>query len=154
MASGAHVTEEYIAEFKEAFAVFDKDSKEPSAMTLAELQTICKQLEINVPEAELSKWIKPVDQDGGGSIDFPKFLTFLDGYMKEAYPKEPKIELKDAFNVFDATNKGTISADELRTALTTLGESLNEKEIEDFMSVAGSGDIDYAALTAKLQAAQ
>ena len=34
------------------------------------------------------------------------------------------------------------------------GESLNEKEIEDFMTLAGSGDIDYAALTAKLQAAQ
>eukprot|EP00457_Paulinella_chromatophora_P011185 gb/GEZN01011313.1/.p1 GENE.gb/GEZN01011313.1/~~gb/GEZN01011313.1/.p1 ORF type:complete len:167 (+),score=36.76 gb/GEZN01011313.1/:36-503(+) len=154
MASGPHVTEEYIAEFKEAFSVFSKEAKEPSAMTLGELQTIVKQLELTIPDPELQNWIKPVDADGQGSIDFPAFLDFLEGYMKKSYPKEPKIELKDAFNVFDANNKGTISAKELRQVLTTLGETLKEDEIADFMQLAGGAEqIDYASLTSKLQQA-
>lgn len=56
------LTEEQIAEFKEAFSLFDKDGD--GTITTKELGTVMRSLGQNPTEAELQDMINGVDADG------------------------------------------------------------------------------------------
>uniref|UniRef100_A0A2C9LU79 EF-hand domain-containing protein n=1 Tax=Biomphalaria glabrata TaxID=6526 RepID=A0A2C9LU79_BIOGL len=56
------LTEETIAEFKEAFSLFDKDGD--GTITTKELGTVMRSLGQNPTEAELQDMINEVDADG------------------------------------------------------------------------------------------
>jgi calmodulin len=54
-------------------------------------------------------------------------------------------ELLNAFKVFDKDGSGTISSDELRNVLKSLGENLTDDEVEEMIKLAdrdGDGHID------------
>lgn len=100
------MTEEQIAEFKEAFSLFDKDGD--GTITTKELGTVMRSLGQNPTEAELqvraaptdklNRWfqdmINEVDADGNGTIDFPEFLTMMARKMKDTDSEE---EIREAF---------------------------------------------------------
>lgn len=90
------LTEEQIAEFKEAFSLFDKDGD--GTITTKELGTVMRSLGQNPTEAELQDMINEVDADGNGTIDFPEFLTLMARKMKDTDSEE---EILEAFKVFD-----------------------------------------------------
>ncbi|XP_013381518.1 calmodulin-like isoform X2 [Lingula anatina] len=71
----AQLTDEQIAEFKEAFSLFDKNGD--GTITTKELGTVMRSLGLNPTEAELVDMIKEVDADGNGTIDLPEFLTMM-----------------------------------------------------------------------------
>jgi len=108
-AGDEQLTEEQIAEFKEAFSLFDKDGD--GTITTKELGTVMRSLGQNPTEAELQDMINEVDADGNGTIDFPEFCTLMARKMKDTDSEE---ELKEAFRVFDKDGNGFISAAELR----------------------------------------
>lgn len=59
-------------------------------------------------------------------------------------------ELREAFNVFDRDGTGTISREELRAVMVSLGESLTEKDIDEMLKEAdtdGDGQIDCEYLS-------
>ena len=89
------LTEEQIAEFKEAFSLFDKDGD--GTITTKELGTVMRSLGQNPTEAELQDMINEVDADGNGTIDFPEFLSLMARKMKDTDTEE---ELIEAFKVF------------------------------------------------------
>merc|ERR1712005_61399 len=109
VAGEEQLTEEQISEFKEAFALFDKDGD--GTITTKELGTVMRSLGQNPTEAELQDMINEVDADGNGTIDFPEFLTMMARKMKDTDSEE---ELREAFKVFDKDGNGFISAAELR----------------------------------------
>lgn len=56
-------------------------------------------------------------------------------------------ELVEAFRVFDRNDVGSVSAEELRSALKTYGESLEDDDIEQIIKLASvkeNGSIDYS----------
>ena len=135
------LTEEQIAEFKEAFALFDKDGD--GTITTKELGTVMRSLGQNPTEAELQDMINEVDVDGNGTIDFPEFLSLMARKMKETDTEE---ELMEAFRVFDRDGNGFISAHELRHVMTNLGEKLTNEEVDEMIKEAdldGDGAINY-----------
>ncbi|KAM3145871.1 hypothetical protein pb186bvf_002166 [Paramecium bursaria] len=135
------LTEEQIAEFKEAFALFDKDGD--GTITTKELGTVMRSLGQNPTEAELQDMINEVDADGNGTIDFPEFLALMARKMKEQDSEE---ELIEAFKVFDRDGNGLISAAELRHVMTNLGEKLTDDEVDEMIREAdidGDGHINY-----------
>lgn len=73
------LTEEQIAEFKEAFSLFDKDGD--GTITTKELGTVMRSLGQNPTEAELQDMINEVDADGMYSILFVPFLTFFCSFL-------------------------------------------------------------------------
>merc|ERR1712118_262062 len=77
------LTEEQIAEFKEAFSLFDKDGD--GTITTKELGTVMRSLVQNPTEAELQDMINEVDADGNGTIDFPEFLSLMARKMKHGH---------------------------------------------------------------------
>ena len=135
------LTDEQIAEFKEAFALFDKDGD--GTITTKELGTVMRSLGQNPTEAELQDMINEVDVDGNGTIDFPEFLSLMARKMKETDTEE---ELMEAFRVFDRDGNGFISAHELRHVMTNLGEKLTNEEVDEMIKEAdldGDGAINY-----------
>jgi calmodulin len=135
------LTEEQIAEFKEAFSLFDKDGD--GTITTKELGTVMRSLGQNPTEAELQDMINEVDADGNGTIDFPEFLTMMARKMKDTDSEE---EIVEAFKVFDKDGNGFISAAELRHVMTNLGEKLTDEEVDEMIREAdidGDGQINY-----------
>ena len=99
------LSNEQIAEFKEAFSLFDKDGD--GTITTKELGTVMRSLGQNPTEAELQDMINEVDQDGFGTIDLPEFLTLMASKMQDSDSEEE--DLKEAFRVYDRDGSGFIS---------------------------------------------
>uniref|UniRef100_T1JKN4 EF-hand domain-containing protein n=1 Tax=Strigamia maritima TaxID=126957 RepID=T1JKN4_STRMM len=135
------LTEELVAEFKEAFMLFDKD--EDGTITTAELGVVMRSLGQRPTENELRDLVNEIDVEGNGTIEFNEFLQMMSKKMKDSDSEE---ELREAFKVFDKTGDGFISASELRHVMTNLGEKLTDEEVDDMIKEAdldGDGRVNY-----------
>jgi len=135
------LTEEQVAEAKEAFSLFDKDGD--GTITTKELGTVLRALGQNPTEAELSDMINEVDADGNGTVDFPEFLSLTSRRMKDTDTEE---ELIEAFKAFDRDGSGFISSAELRHVMSNLGEKITDEEMDEMLreaDVGGDGPICY-----------
>ncbi len=136
-----NLTEEQIAEFKEAFMIFDKDGD--GSISTNELGTVMRSLGQNPTEEELVIMIEEVDEDSSGTIDFKEFLGLMAKKMQDIDTED---DLIDAFRVFDMDGNGCISANELKFVLANLGERISDEEIEEMIrdsDTDGDGLIDY-----------
>ncbi|KAL4238012.1 Calmodulin-3 [Mactra antiquata] len=138
----ASLSPEKIAEYKETFALFDKDGD--GTINSSELGTAMRAMGVNPTQGELDGMIKEVDQDGNGTIDFKEFCEMMEKKLEESGDQEE--EMREAFKVFDKDGSGTISAEELRHVMVNMGEQLTEEEVEEMIKEAdsdGNGEIDY-----------
>ena len=136
-----NLTEEQIAEFKEAFQIFDKDGD--GSITTKELGTVMRSLGQNPSDEEVRQMIEEVDEDKSETIDFKEFIGLMARKMKETDAED---ELLEAFKVFDRDGNGKISAHELRYVMLSSGEDLTEQDIQEMVMEAdidGDGFIDY-----------
>ncbi|CAH9070647.1 unnamed protein product [Cuscuta europaea] len=141
MAMDHHLTSNKIAEYREAFSLFDKDGD--GQITKHELGIVLRSLGQKVTEAEVEEMICGVDVDGSKTVDFKEFVGLMRKKLKD---KEVEAELKAAFQIFDKDHNGLISAAELRHIMTNLGQKLSEKEVDEMMKEAdvdNNGGIDY-----------
>ncbi|XP_074840317.1 calmodulin, striated muscle [Carettochelys insculpta] len=135
------LTEEQIAEFKEAFSLFDRDGD--GSITTGELGTVMRSLGQNPTESELRDMIGELDTDGSGTVDFPEFLSMMARKMRDTDSEE---EIREAFRVFDRDKNGYISTAELRHVMTNLGEKLTDEEVDEMIKEADSncdGQVNY-----------
>ncbi|KAL3873879.1 hypothetical protein ACJMK2_036962 [Sinanodonta woodiana] len=135
------LTDEQIAELREAFSLFDKDGD--GDISVKELGSVMKSLGQNPSEKELEDMIREVDVDGNGTIDFDEFLQMMGRKMKETDTEE---EIKEAFKLFDKDNNGLISPSELKSVMVNLGERLTDEEVDEMIKEAdldGDGYINY-----------
>ena len=75
------LTEEQIAEFKEAFSLFDHD--ENGSISAVELGEVLKALGQNPTKNELTDMINEVDVDGNGTVEFAEFVILMTNKVKE-----------------------------------------------------------------------
>ncbi|KAK5601771.1 Calmodulin-like protein 4 [Crenichthys baileyi] len=64
--------------------------------------------------------------------------------------EDPKNEILEAFRMTDKQKKGFIQASELRAKLTTLGEKLTNREVDDLFkeaNIKSNGIINYEEFT-------
>ena len=131
------LTEEQIAEFKEAFSLFDKDGD--GTITTKELGTVMRSLGQNPTEAELQDMVNEVDADGNGTIDFQEFLTLMAKKMKQV---DQEKERREAFRTFDTDGDGFLSAAEIREVMAKLCmEELTQEEVDDMVREARDAHI-------------
>ena len=69
------LSEEQVAEFKEAFDKFDKDKD--GTISVQELGTVMQELGLKPSEAELKVLIARLDTDNNGIISFQEFLEAM-----------------------------------------------------------------------------
>ena len=116
-AQADQLTEEQIAEFKEAFPC---STRTAMARSRQELGTVMRSLGQN-PTERAADMINEVDADGNGRST-SEFLTMMARKMKDTDSEEnPQGE------VFDKDGNGFISAAELRRIMTNLGEKLADE---------------------------
>ena len=115
------LTEEQIANFKEAFFLFDKN--DDGKISTAELGRVMRLPGEDPTEAALEEMIKEVDANRNGTIEFPEFLTMIamkttdmakekDTDRKNDTEREK--EIREAFCVIDKDGNGFISPAEMR----------------------------------------
>nr|CAD2126650.1 unnamed protein product [Meloidogyne enterolobii] len=135
------LTEDQVAEFKEAFELFDKDGD--GRVTAAELGIVMKSLGHSPTDQELQEMVREIDEDGNGSIELNEFVKMMSRKVKES---ESEKELREAFQVFDKDNDGFISPFELRFVMQNLGEDLTDFEVKEMIREAdldGDGKVNF-----------
>ncbi|KAM7198708.1 hypothetical protein V8F20_006023 [Naviculisporaceae sp. PSN 640] len=135
------LTPDQIAQFKEVFDVFDKDGT--GDITAEELGHVMKELGLNPSKTELQDLLAEADENNDGVINFEEFLNLMSQRVGDTDTEQ---ELISAFKVFDKDGSGTISTEELRDVLRSLGENLTDAELDEMVKLAdknGDGHIDY-----------
>ncbi|KAI7857375.1 calmodulin-like protein [Circinella umbellata] len=135
------LSSEQIAEYRESFALFDKDGN--GTIDTKELGAVMQSLNLHPTENELQEMINDVDSDGNGTIDFDEFLSMLVRKQKEV---DTQAEIREAFAVFDRDGNGYITLPELRQVMTSFGERLTSQELDEMIrdaDIDGDGMINY-----------
>ena len=135
------LTPAQVAEFKQAFSLFDMDGS--GQVSMKEMGTLMRSLGQAPSEAELEEIYVEMDTDGGGEIDFAEFCNCMARKMKEGDTEE---DIRMAFSVFDKDGSGTIDPAELRHLMTSMGEKLTDAECDELINEADadkSGTIDF-----------
>ncbi|KAJ8653548.1 hypothetical protein O0I10_010787 [Lichtheimia ornata] len=148
--SADQLSKEQIQEYKDSFALFDKDNN--GSIDARELGAVMESLDIHPTNSELKDMINEVDKDGNGTIDFNEFLTML-AKRGQQDPNSQNDELVEAFRVFDKDGDGFISIDELRQVMASFGEKLSSQELDQMIQEAdadGDGKINYGEFTKML----
>ena len=142
----ANLTEEQIADCKEAFSLFDKDGD--GSITCEELRTVMTSLGQNPTTTDLQEMIQEVDSDGNGKIEFSEFLNMMAQKMSTRNFNDEALE---AFNVLDKDGSGSISEAELRQIMNNIGEEITDEEIREMMNEAdldGDGQVSFKEFAA------
>ena len=138
---GEQLSEEQIADFKEAFSLFDKDGD--GIIKIAELALLIRSLNQNPTNSEIKEMINEIDPEQTGILDFPEFISLMARRIKDLNPEE---ELREAFQVLDRDKLGFISSTELKHLVSKWGEAFTEEEAEQMIKEAdteGIGQIRY-----------
>ena len=133
------LTEMEIAEYKEAFQIFDRHGE--GAISSKELGTIMRSLGLNPSDEDIKEITDMFDNEKYNNlIDFNSFLLIM---AKRKNDVDKEEDLLEAFRVFDKENNGQILARELRYVMMSSGEDLNENDIEDMIHEARGENEEY-----------
>jgi len=136
------LTEEQMAEFKEAFQLFDKSGN--GTIMTKELGTVMRSLGQNLSMAQLQDMIDKMDIVGRCVIAFPEFLTGMARIMVDSGGELD--ELVEAFRVFDRNGNGFITIAEMRHVLSNLGVCHTSEEVDEMVcgfDVDADGQVNY-----------
>ena len=135
------LTPEQIADFKEAFSLFDHD--ENGSISAKELGEVLKALGQNPSKNELSDMINEVDVDGNGTVEFAEFVILMTNKVKES--NDPNDEIKEAFKVLDKEKDDYITAKELKYFMRKVAHiKLSTEEAVAMIEFAGQdGKVTY-----------
>jgi len=126
------LSEEQVADFKEAFMLIDKD--EDGLITVPELATVMKSLGQRSTDKELRTLVREVSTDTlRSTVEFNEFLRLMSKKIKNDDCEE---ELLEAFRVFDKLGQGWIMSTDLRDVMKHLGERLSDPEVDDMLKEA------------------
>jgi len=128
-----------------AFNRFDADNS--GFISAPEMLQVLRLLGKNPSLAEFEGILKAIDRNNDGVVDFREFAQVWWKREQEYIEEDFQEELQLAFKIFDADDSGTISAQELREKLTTLGERMTDAEVNELLAECdadGSGSISFA----------
>lgn len=140
-----HLTEEQIAEFKEAFSVFDEDGG--GTIETSELKELFKRLGHDVSDEEIDAIVEEYDADHNGEIDFNEFLDMMVRQMSGASRSE---FLREAFKALvDEHDKDHVTVDSLKAVFDkTQGDDeveVSKRQVAKMIKdVAGGTALTYA----------
>eukprot|EP00440_Ansanella_granifera_P015542 gb/GFBE01016891.1/.p1 GENE.gb/GFBE01016891.1/~~gb/GFBE01016891.1/.p1 ORF type:complete len:245 (+),score=84.48 gb/GFBE01016891.1/:1-735(+) len=145
-------TKTQLADFKEAFEVFDADGS--GDIDTSEIAAVLKSLGQPPSDEDLAALMKGVGKDTSDTISWDDFLKLMTNLKKLDktwelllnFSKAQLSEYRDAFNMFDTDGSGDIDTSELGALLKALGQSPNEAELKEMVKEVdadGSGSIEF-----------
>ena len=121
------IPEDKIAEYKEAFDMFDKDKS--GTISAVEITKIMKNFGNPVSKKEVDRMIAEIDTTGDGELDFEEFVTLMQRNISYIEESEEDLVLR-AFKSFDKDHDGKITNYEFRYILTQLGDKFTDEECD------------------------
>jgi len=151
---GTPMTEELIGDFRDAFKTFDRD--EDGYLSLQELSELLISLGVPVTKDELIEMTNEIDIEGNGTIDFKEFILLMARKMRDYDNEDEYIE---AFRIFDKNNDDLISKEEMKEAMSIIGqfvwgETPTDEEIAYMIKEAdtdGDGYLHYSDFIKKIK---
>jgi len=146
------LSEEEMTNLKEAFKLFETPAGSGS-MPVSALGTLLRALGYHPTQAAIATAAREADADGDGALVLAEVVAAVTATAASATGRLTTADLRAAFRVFDKDGSGSLSADELRGVLTTMGEKMSDAEVDEMLAEAdvdGDGQINYAEFAAKL----
>ena len=140
---GEVLTDIMLAEIREIFSLFDKDSD--GYVSTSELGTIVRGLNFNPSVTEVEEMIRDVDPEGRGLFNQNALCSLIARRPKQEFTVE---ELMDALNIIgnqdtedSNTMKPTLLTDDFSHAMITTGidkgENLTKSQVEEIINDSG-----------------
>ena len=121
------IPEEKIAEYKEAFDMFDKNKK--GTISADDITKIMKNFGYPISIKEVKGMIAEIDTTGDGELDFEEFVTLMQKQIQYIDETDEDIVLR-AFKSFDKDHDGKITNYEFRYILSQLGDMFTDEECD------------------------
>ena len=135
------VPEEKLAEYKEAFDMFDRKGK--GTLSIGDIIKIMKNFGYPMTKEEARGMISHVDASGDGEVDFEEFVMIMEKQMHNL-GEDPVLQ---AFKDLDKNDDGKITNHELRYILTHVGDNLfTDKEVDSLFKdcdIKEDGELEY-----------
>merc|ERR1712086_478118 len=119
-----HITQEQISLWTETFRMFDRDGS--GAIDAEEFRGVFEVMGMKIRDEELGYMMEELDKNGDGAIDLEE-------------------NVKNAFDVFDTDDSGSLSFEEMADVLMNMGQDMSHEKIRNIMELAdvdGDGEID------------
>ncbi|CAK8678650.1 uncharacterized protein LOC143471326 [Clavelina lepadiformis] len=142
------LSEEQLAVYKTHFDNFDL--KQEGAIKATDLGTVLRACGQVPSEGWLKERMKVADPEEKGIVEWDGFVKILHLSTVQGNPDE---ELLEAFRRFDKGHTGVIKSSELRSIMTSLGDTLTEEEVEELIREADpmcNGFVNYESLSRTL----
>ena len=123
-----NITAEKEEEIDELFEFFDKDKDQK--ISFFELTNLLRWLAFNPTGREIEAYKTERDPHNSGNIDLDNTKQIIDKKMQEPDTIE---ELIEAMKVLDSNNSGTIMVPELRWAMATLGDAMEQQQVDEMI---------------------
>jgi len=138
--SGSGFTEDQVAEFQEAFALFD--TRGDGMIPANQVGEVLRALGQNPTEADVRRLVQ--NQKTEGRVSFETFLPILQAVSQKKISDTVE-DFIEGLRHFDKDGNGFISSAELRHMLTSLGEKMTEEEVESLIhgQEDSHGNINY-----------
>jgi len=169
-AASQKFNEKQIAEYKEAFALFDKDGD--GSISADEIGEVMESCGLDPNQSELDAMIGEVDKDGNGEIEFPEFMAMMEKMVKDSDGEneqgltvaektikrwrkfavvnvlsEKQINsFKELFSMFDKDGDGSITSVEVSSVMESLGHKPSAEELDAMIAefdTDGNGELDF-----------
>ncbi|XP_026691471.1 myosin light chain 3, skeletal muscle isoform isoform X3 [Ciona intestinalis] len=143
----SNFSDEQLSEYRDCFSLFDKTGEDKIAYF--EVGDCFRAFGQNPTNAEVTKVLNnPTPEElNSKTVTFEEFLPMLAQIKRQAVPSNIE-DFIEGLRVFDKENNGTVMGAELRHVLASLGEKMNEEEIEQLMvgQEDTNGCVNYEAL--------
>lgn len=119
-------------EIKEAFCLFDTDAD--GRVCISDLALVLRSLGVNPSDFEITQRLRT--RQGHDALTYQEFYALWGDKLKEV---DQQKQLLQAFQVFDPSSSGSISASELKHVLLTLGSRLTVADIDELLLLGMNG---------------
>jgi len=145
-------TEAQLADFKEMFGLFDMTGA--GTVPYASVGNMIRAFGQDPTNAEVEKALgSPSKEDmASKTVTFEQYMPIFDQVKKDAKPAALE-DFIEGLRIFDKESNGTVLGAELRHVLLSIGEKMDQKDVDALMVGQETGDecvVDYAKFSAYL----
>jgi len=145
-------TEDQLADYREMFGLFDMGGE--GKVSIASVGNCFRAFGQDPTNAEVAKVLgNPSKEDMGSKfVTFEEYMPMFDQIKKEAKPAALE-DFIEGLRIFDKESNGTVLGAELRHVLLSIGEKMDQKDVDALMVGQEEGDegtVNYAKFSAYL----
>jgi calmodulin len=136
------LTNEKLTELRQAFMLFDYTKS--GRISSRDIGPVVRSVGLKPSEAEIHE-IQAQVQQMGGDVDLATLVELVSAKVTNPPAERPEA-LREMFSIYDKENRGSISVQEMRHLLTSVGEKLTEEEADQLLKVSGcvvNGQVQY-----------